>query len=251
MDLSLTNKAAIVTGGSRGIGRAIALALADEGCRVAICARGEEALRATEAELRARGVDALAVVADVSRAEDVERLVAETAARFGRLDILVNNAGGRGAEDTDQVWDLIYQSNVLAAVRATRASVPHMRAAGGGSIVHIASIYGRESGGPPAYNAMKSAMIAHAKAMALALAPEIRVNAVAPGSVAFPGGSWGRRLDEDPEGMRRFVEQNIPMGRFGTPEEIANVVVFLCSPRASWVTGACINVDGGQSRSNI
>jgi 3-oxoacyl-[acyl-carrier protein] reductase len=251
MDLGLHDRAAIVTGGSRGIGRAIALALADEGCRVAICARGEDALRATEAELRARGVDAFAVVADVSRADDIERLVAETVARFGRLDILVNNAGGRSAEDTDQAWDMVYQSNVLAAVRATRDAVPHMRATGGGSIVHIASIYGREAGGTPAYNAMKSAMISHAKAMALALAPEIRVNSVAPGSVAFPGGSWGRRLEEDPEGMRGFVEQNIPMGRFGTPEEIAAVVVFLCSPRASWITGACINVDGGQSRSNI
>jgi len=251
MDLGLRDRAAIVTGASRGIGRAIALALAGEGCRVAICARGVNALRQTEADLRARGVDALAVVADVSRAEDIERLVAETVARFGRLDILVNNAGGRSADDTDAAWDMVYQSNVLAAVRATRAAVPHLRAVGGGSIVHIASIYGRESGGTPVYNAIKSAMISHAKAMALALAPEIRVNSVAPGSVAFPGGSWGRRLEEDPEGMRRFVEQNIPMGRFGTPEEIASVVVFLCSPRASWITGACINVDGGQSRSNI
>ena len=138
-----------------------------------------------------------------------------------------------------------------AAVRATRAAVPHLRASGGGCIVHIASIFGRESGGVPAYNAMKAAMISHAKAMALELAPEIRVNSVAPGSVAFPGGSWGRRLEEDPEGMAAFVQQHIPMGRFGTPEEIANVVVFLCSDRASWVTGACINVDGGQSRSNI
>jgi len=251
MDLGLRDKVAIVTGGSRGIGRAIALGLADEGCHVAVCARGEEALRATEAELRARGVEALGVVADVTRADDIERLVAETVAKLGRLHILVNNAGGRTREETDDAWDMVYQSNVLAAVRATRAVVPHLRAAGGGSIVHIASIFGREAGGTPTYNAMKAAMISHAKAMALALAPEIRVNSVAPGSTAFPGGSWGRRIEEDPEGMRRFVEQNIPMGRFGTPEEIANVVVFLCSERASWVTGACINVDGGQSRSNI
>lgn len=251
MDLHLHNKVAIVTGGSRGIGRAIALGLADEGCHVAICARAEEALRQAEGELRARGVEALGVVADVTRAEDIERLVAETVARFGRLHILVNNAGGSTRGDDDEAWDVAYRANILAAVRATRAVVPHMRASSGGSIVHIASIWGREAGGAPTYNAMKAAMISHAKAMALALAPEIRVNAVAPGSTAFPGGSWGRRLEEDPEGMRRFIEQNIPMGRFGTPEEIANVVVFLCSERASWVTGACINVDGGQSRSNI
>jgi 3-oxoacyl-[acyl-carrier protein] reductase len=250
MDLSLTGKVAIVTGGSRGIGRAIALALASEGCRVAVCARGEDALQAVEAEVRERGVDALAVAADVTKADDIERLVAQTVERFGRLDILVNNAGARSREETDEAWNEIYFSNVLAAVRATRAAVPHLRAARG-CVVNIASIFGRESGGVPAYNAMKAAMISHAKAMALELAPDVRVNSVAPGSIAFPGGSWGRRLEEDPEGMRAFVEQNIPMGRFGTPEEVASVVVFLCSERASWVTGACLNVDGGQSRSNI
>ena len=184
-------------------------------------------------------------------ADDIERIVQETVDHFGRLDILVNNAGVRGSDDTDDIWNAIYESNLLAAARATRSAVPHMRAAGGGSVVHITSIYGRESGGPLAYNAIKSAMNSHAKAMALELAPDIRVNAVAPGSVAFPGGSWGRRLEEDPEGMAKFLAENIPMGRFGTPEEIANVVVFLCSEQASWVTGACINVDGGQSHSNI
>ena len=250
MDLGLTDKVAIVTGGSRGIGRSIALALAVEGCRVAICARNEEALRATEAEL-AESTDTLGIVADVAQAADVERLIQETVDRFGRLDILVNNAGVRGSDDTDEIWNAIYESNLLAAASATRAAVPHLRASGSGSIVHITSIYGRESGGPIAYNAIKSAMNGHAKAMALELAPDIRVNAVAPGSVAFPGGSWGRRLEEDPEGMAKFIEENIPMGRFGSPEEIANVVVFLCSDQASWVTGACINVDGGQSRSNI
>ncbi len=251
MDLALRDKVAIVTGGSRGIGRSIALGLADEGCHVTICARGEERLRETEAELRARGVDALGVVADITNADDIDRLIAETVARFGRLHILVNNAGGGSRENTDEAWDAAYRINILAAVRTTRAAAPHIQASGGGSIVHIASIWGRESGGAATYNAMKSAMVSHAKAMAQELAPEIRVNSVAPGSTAFPGGSWGRRLEEDPEGMRTFIEQNIPMGRFGRPEEIANVVVFLCSERASWVTGACINVDGGQSRSNI
>ena len=251
MDLNLQDKVAIVTGGSRGIGRSIALGLAAEGCHVAICARGEQRLRQTEAELRERGVEALGVVADVTQGADIERLVAETTARFGRLHILVNNASASTRGDEDEAWDAAYQMNILAAARATRAVVPHMRSSGGGSIVHIASIWGREAGGTPTYNAMKAAMISHAKSMALELAPEIRVNSIAPGSTAFPGGSWGRRLEDDPEGMRRFIEQNIPMGRFGRPEEIAAVAVFLCSDAASWVTGACINVDGGQTRSNI
>ena len=141
---------------------------------------------------------------------------------------------------------------MMAAVRACRLAVPEMRAAGGGSIVHIASIWGREAGGLPTYNAVKAAMISHAKQLALQLAPDnIRVNSVAPGSISFPGGGWWRRTEADPEGMAQFVRQNIASGRFGRPEEVADVVVFLCSDRASWVTGACINVNGGQTRSNI
>jgi 3-oxoacyl-[acyl-carrier protein] reductase len=252
MDLGLKDKVAIVTGSSRGIGRSIALALAEEGCHVALSARGEERLRQTEAEVRAKGVRALGVVADLTKGEDVEHLVSETAAAFGRIDVLVNNVGGSWAGDEDDAWNATYEANILSAVRATRAVAPHMRRASGGSIVHVASIWGREAGGGVAYNAMKAAMVSHAKNMALALARDnIRVNSVAPGSTAFPGGSWGRRLEQDPEGMKAFVEANIAMGRFGRPEEIAAVVVFLASERASWVTGACINVDGGQTRSNI
>jgi 3-oxoacyl-[acyl-carrier protein] reductase len=252
MDLGLKSKAAIVTGASRGIGRAIALGLAEEGCNVALCARSQERLAETAKEVEAKGVRVLAVMADVTRAEDTERLMQATAEAFGRIDILVNNVDGSIPSDSDEAWEGTFQMTLLTAARATRLVVPHMQRAGGGAIVHIASIWGRESGGIPTYNAMKAAMISHAKMMALELAPDnIRVNSVAPGSISHAGGTWWRRQQEDPEGMAQFVRQNIPMGRFGTAEEVANVVVFLVSERASWVTGACINVDGGQSRSNI
>ncbi|MBM3261838.1 MAG: SDR family oxidoreductase [candidate division Zixibacteria bacterium] len=256
MDLGLKDKVALVTGSSRGIGRAIALGLADEGCHVSLCARGEETLKQTAAEVGVKGVETLATPADVTRPEEVERVVAATLARWGRIDVLVNNVGGSKwtpfENVPDEEWMDIFNLNLFAAVRMTRAALASMKTRGSGSIITISSIFGRESGGPVTYNATKAAEISMGKMLAKELAKTgIRVNTVAPGSVIFPGGNWQKRLDADPEGIRQFVEREIPCGRFGTPEEIANVVVFLASDRASWVNGACINVDGCQSRALI
>ena len=260
MDLELRDKVAIVTGSSRGLGLASARALLEEGCRVTICARGRERLIAAATELqrhRAAAATGCCRFRPTSRRRTGSRTVmSATVERFGGLDILVNNVGlARGStvvDTSDAEWQEAFDQTLFPAIRASRLAVPHMRRRGGGSIVMIASIYGRESGGRMTYNAVKAAEISLAKAMAQQLARDnIRVNSVAPGSILFPGGSWHRRQQEDPSGIADFVARELPFGRFGRPEEVGAVVAFLVSPRASWISGASVPVDGCQSRSLI
>ena len=257
MDLQLTDNVALVTGSSRGLGLASATALALEGCRVVLSGRTAATLDDAVSQIRGRGVDAArlhAIRADVSTAEGVAQIVDGAVARFGGVDILVNNVGlARGAdllETTDGDWQEAFDQTLYPAIRASKAVVPLMRQRGGGVILMIASIFGRETGGRMTYNAVKAAEISLAKSLAQQLAKDhIRVNSVAPGSTLFPGGSWWKRQQADPAWIADFVARELPFGRFGTPEEIGDVVAFLASPRASWVSGASIVVDGCQSRS--
>jgi 3-oxoacyl-[acyl-carrier protein] reductase len=257
MNLHLDGKVALVTGSSRGLGLASARALAAEGCCVCLCARGEEQLGKAAAEVRALAPSAnavLAVAADLTTPAGIDDVFARLVREFGGIDILVNNLGlGRGAgitDTTDAEWQEAFDSTLYPAIRASRLAIPSMRARGGGSIVMIASIYGRESGGRMIYNAVKAAEISLAKSMAQQLARDnIRVNSVAPGSISFPGGSWWQRQQADPEGIADFIRRELPFGRFGRPEEVGDAVAFLASPRASWISGASVTVDGCQSRS--
>jgi 3-oxoacyl-[acyl-carrier protein] reductase len=252
LNLGLEGRVAAITGASHGLGYAIAESLLAEGCRVAICARDRGRL---ETAARALGQGVLTRVADVAKAGEVDAFIEAAASDLGRLDILVHNAGGGGgagltAPDAEFTQSL--EVNALGGLRAARAAVPFMRRQQGGRIIFITSVYGRESGGRPGYNMAKAAEISLAKALSRELAKDnILVNSVAPGSLMFPGSSWERRQQADPDGIAAFVKSDLPLGRFGQPQDVAAVVTFLASDRAAFVTGACWTVDGGQSRSNI
>lgn len=237
----------VLMGGSRGIGRACALAFARSGAAVAVCARGREGLDEVLREIEGAGAVGYAGVCDLGDAGAIGRFVPEAAAALGGISVLVNNASGFGRGDDEASWAASMAVDVMAVVRGTAAALPFLERAAEGAVVNVSSISGlRAARRNPAYGAVKAASMHYTTSQAAMLAGRgIRVNAVAPGSIEFPGGSWERRRESDPALYAATLAQ-IPFGRYGTPEEVAEVVLFLASSRARWVTGQTIVVDGGQ-----
>ncbi len=259
MDLGIKGKYALITGGTHGIGLAIALALADESCNVAVCSRDKERVEKTVSELKAKGVDALGVQADAMVETDIKKTFQAVIDKWGTIHILINNVGGGGRwgseiveETKEEVWLDVFNKNVLAAIRFTNLAIPFMRKQKWGRVITISSIYGREGGGRPWFTIAKSAETALMKSLAKQhyLAKDnITFNSVAPGAIMIPDTGWAKIQKETPKELEEFIKNELPLGRLGTPEEIANVVAFICSERAALLNGASIPVDGGQGRS--
>ena len=250
MDLLLTGKRCVVLGASRGIGRAIARGLAAEGALLAICGRDTESLESAADEMRAQGAQVYAATCDIADPEALSRFLEDARAALGGVDVLVHNASALAVGPDRAAWEASLRVDLMAAVHACDCVIPWMADSGGGSILLVSSVSGLEASPSNdfAYTTVKAALIAYAKKLAIAQAGRgIRVNAIAPGSVDFPGGFWDVMRQQQP-GIYGSVLGSIPAGRMGTPEEIADVAVFLCSPRAGWVTGECVAVDGGQHK---
>lgn len=250
MDLKLKGKNVVITGGSKGIGKRIALAFANEGTNVAICARGEEALKETKGELLEKNVKVYTEICDISNSTALNSFLENAKDSMGSVDILVHNASalavGPGLED----WKASLDVDLMAAVHACNKVIPWMTSGNGGSIILISSTSGLECDPMPdfGYTAAKAALISYAKKLAVLHAAQgIRANAIAPGSIEFPGGVWDNIKNHQPE-LYEMAKGGIPSGRLGTPEEVADVAVFLASSRANWITGECISVDGAQHR---
>jgi 3-oxoacyl-[acyl-carrier protein] reductase len=257
MDFGLQGKRALVTGGTHGIGLSIARRLGSEGCRVAICSRTTDRVNSTLQELRTNNIDCLGVTADVASEEDIQQVMSTIERSWGGIDILVNNAGGGGRwglEDViatpEVVWREVYDKNAFAAIRFIRRAVPHMQVNHWGRIITITSIHGVASGGRPWFNMAKTAQTVLMKNLARnrhLVRDGITFNSVAPGAIQIPDTGWDYEAKQDPEAFKIKLDKDFPLGRLGTPEEVADVVAFVCSVRASLLNGATILVDGGES----
>jgi 3-oxoacyl-[acyl-carrier protein] reductase len=258
VDLQLKGKVALITGGSRGIGLRTARLFAEEGCNVAICGRDADSLATAEAELRPKGVEVAAIQGDVTVAAEAAQIVERCVAAMGGIDILINNVGGATGgklmEATDEDWQRTYELNVFQIIRMIRLAVPSMRRRGGGAIVNISSISGWEEQlvGTAQYGSSKAAQIFLTERLALELVHDnIRVNTVSPGSIVWEDGSWDRFRQRNPQSFANYVSDGFPMGRLGKPEEVADVIVFLASPRANWINGRHVPVDGLEQPSPV
>lgn len=259
MNFDLKNKYVLVTGGSHGIGRAIALAFAEEGCNIAICARDKSRIEAVVKEIKFFNVKAIGISADVMKISDHKKVQDKIEELWGGIDILINNVGGGGRwggeiiEQTDlKVWQEVFDKNTKAAISFTMWAIPYMRKQKWGRVVTISSIYGKEAGGRPWFNLAKASQISLMKSLSKTpylIRDGITFNSVAPGAIMIAETGWEKEQKKNPKTFRNMVEVEFPLGRLGTPEEVASVVTFLCSKQASLVNGACISVDGGESHS--
>jgi NAD(P)-dependent dehydrogenase (short-subunit alcohol dehydrogenase family) len=246
MDLGLDGKVAVVTGGTRGIGREIIETLASEGCRIVFCARNPSEVAQAQAAFDGSGLQTRGFTADVGDAASYGAFLAQASEAFGGVDIFVPNVSAGGGLGDERFWRNSFEVDMLGAVRGCEALTPVMAARGGGAIVLTSSTAALESFvGPMAYNAMKAALLNYGKNLSQKVAPQqIRVNAIAPGPVYFPGGSWATREASAPEAFQAVLAQ-IPMGRMASPADVARAVAFLASPAAAYITGVTVTIDGG------
>jgi 3-oxoacyl-[acyl-carrier protein] reductase len=258
LDLNITGKVALITGGSRGLGKQCALSLAREGANVAICGRTADTLADTKAELEGLGANVATIIGDVGERGDIARIHSEAVAALGPIDILVNNVGGTKSREDITGTSLedfagTFDINLFGGYELMRLVIPHMKEQGWGRITNIASIWGREYGGNISYMSAKAGLIGATKHAAVSLGKYgILVNSIAPGSIAHPGGSWERfQNNNTPEFVQDFIDDNLPLGKFGWPEPVGDLVAFLSSDRSGMITGTCIPVDGGQGISML
>ncbi|MCX5919046.1 MAG: SDR family oxidoreductase [Deltaproteobacteria bacterium] len=249
MDLGLRGKKAIVTGGTRGIGRAIADLLVEEGCDIGICARTAAQIEEAVAAFKAKGVKALGASVDVADGDPLTRFVKSAAEALGGLDIFISNVGALGGSNDEASWKRGFEIDVLGTVRGCETAVPFLEKSGAGAIVVVGSTAAVEVVGPRrAYSGLKAALLPYIKGLARDLASKrVRANGVSPGSVYFKGGTWDLMERKNPERYRQALARN-PTGRMATPEEVANAVVFLASPRASFISGINLICDGGMTQ---